>query len=938
MSNPATKNPLFLLVALEELRGFGSYEQLEKRIAAFPREGDDTVAALFTQVIERLGEDFQPDVVCTILALLACSRSGLSQRELQELVEGIGADESTGDLFPVLHQLRPYLQDRGELLDFFHRGLYKAVRARYLSTERDLEACHGELAEYFHVRLNPPGSDPWSNEYPRSLSELPYHQTQGKLWEQLETTLTELPFLEAKTQAGHVFELARDFTGAVDALPEDRPMRSVLRLLEKALRRDIHFIARHAEDYPQGLFQCLWNTCWWYDCDEAEAHYVEPEGGWTEKNAPWMRADGERLSLLLERWKATRRQFSGDFPWLRSHRPPPIHLDTPQTAILHGHQGVVSDVSYSPDSRYIATCSSDETVRLWDASTGAELAVLRGHKARATSVSFDPTGTRIISGCADGTGRIWDAKSHSELAVLHGFGGLNCLAYSPDGRRIVAAACNWEIRVWDAQNRTKWTVIRRDKVNIESVSYSPDGQKLVSGCTDGTIRVWDAENHEQLNVLRGHQGEVTAVLYTPDGSFIISGSRDSTVRIWDASSGTEMAALHGHATWVTSVSCSPDGRRVASGSADKTVRVWDLQAFGELAGVLRGHDDRVTSVSFSADGRWIVSGSYDMTARVWDTENFTDPPDRRGHEYEVRNVTCSPNGRQIVSCASDSAARVWDAKSGVEIAILRGYSNPLYSNGPPTYWDRVFRRLIPFLHFLAKRCLGDAVSRRIGGSRRWGTFLRDNAHHITITVVSAAYSPDGQRIIIGSGEHFYRDITVRIWDAVHYTEIAVLRGHTAYISTVLYSPDGRRIVSGSADKTVRVWDATNFTELAVLCGHESLITRVFFSADGRRIISRDSDRKVRVWDADTFECIEPSYPFSDYRASLAATDPVTSPWQPVGRDGVLAIKTTDTSDPIARIPLACNTIVDNPNGRAWAIVSGGHLYIVSLEGESNTGQ
>ena len=51
-----------------------------------------------------------------------------------------------------------------------------------------------------------------------------------------------------------------------------------LKLLDEALRRDIHFIDRHASEYPQGLFQCLWNICWWYDCEEAAAHYVEPVG------------------------------------------------------------------------------------------------------------------------------------------------------------------------------------------------------------------------------------------------------------------------------------------------------------------------------------------------------------------------------------------------------------------------------------------------------------------------------------------------------------------------------------------------------------------------------------------------------------------------------------------------------------------------------------
>ena len=87
LSNPATANPLFLLVALEELRGFAPYERLNERIAAFPREGD-TVTAIFTQVIERLAEEFNQKLVETVLTLLASARRGLSERELQELGDG----------------------------------------------------------------------------------------------------------------------------------------------------------------------------------------------------------------------------------------------------------------------------------------------------------------------------------------------------------------------------------------------------------------------------------------------------------------------------------------------------------------------------------------------------------------------------------------------------------------------------------------------------------------------------------------------------------------------------------------------------------------------------------------------------------------------------------------------------------------------------------
>ena len=42
--------------------------------------------------------------------------------------------------------------------------------------------------------------------------------------------VTDFAFLEAKTEAGQVFNLAADFAGAVQLVPEDRPWRRLLRL------------------------------------------------------------------------------------------------------------------------------------------------------------------------------------------------------------------------------------------------------------------------------------------------------------------------------------------------------------------------------------------------------------------------------------------------------------------------------------------------------------------------------------------------------------------------------------------------------------------------------------------------------------------------------------------------------------------------------------
>ena len=48
-------------------------------------------------------------------------------------------------------------------------------------------------------------------------------------------------------------------------------------------------------------------------------------------------------------------------------------------ATLKGHTGEVSSVAFAPDGKTLATGSWDQTVKVWDITTGKELATLKGH-------------------------------------------------------------------------------------------------------------------------------------------------------------------------------------------------------------------------------------------------------------------------------------------------------------------------------------------------------------------------------------------------------------------------------------------------------------------------------------------------------------------------------------------------------------------------------
>ncbi|QRV94610.1 hypothetical protein RhiJN_22628 [Ceratobasidium sp. AG-Ba] len=572
-------------------------------------------------------------------------------------------------------------------------------------------------------------------------------------------------------------------------------------------------------------------------------------------------------------------------------------------------------VTFSPNGRRIVSGSFDNTVRVWDAETGAQIGdPLAGHSHSVTSVAYSPDGRRIVSGSGDKTVRVWDAEKGAQIGdPLAGHSHwVTSVAYSPDGRRIVSGSVDKTVRVWDAETGAQiGDPLAGHSHSVRSVAYSPDGRRIVSGSVDKTVRVWDAETGAQIgDPLAGHSHPVTSVAYSPDGRRIVSGSYDNTVRVWDAETGAQIGdPLAGHSDLVTSVAYSPDGRRIVSGSYDNTVRVWDAETGAQIGDPLAGHSDLVTSVAYSPDGRRIVSGSYDNTVRVWDAETGAQIGDPlAGHSFWITSVAYSPDGRRIVSGSVDKTVRVWDAETGAQIGDpLAGHSHSVTS----VAYSPDGRRIVSGSYDKTVRVWDAETGAQIGDP------LAGHSHWVT----SVAYSPDGRRIVSGS-----YDNTVRVWDAETGAQIGdPLAGHSDSVRSVAYSPDGRRIVSGSGDNTVRVWDAEKGAQIGdPLAGHSDLVTSVAYSPDGRRIVSGSDDKTVRVWDAETGAQIgDPLAGHSDLVTSVA--------YSPDGRrivsgsyDNTVRVWDAETGaqigDPFAGHSHSVRSVAYSPDGRR--IVSG----------------
>ncbi|KAG9096381.1 hypothetical protein FS749_008615 [Ceratobasidium sp. UAMH 11750] len=186
------------------------------------------------------------------------------------------------------------------------------------------------------------------------------------------------------------------------------------------------------------------------------------------------------------------------------------------------------------------------TIRIWDLSTGLMIGEpIEGHTGYVESIACSPDGEHFVSGSYDESLRIWDASTGKLVRLVgiplrgHHTGAVKSVAYSPNSAHIVSGSRDQTIRIWDARTGNRiGKPFRGHTAVVNAVAYSPDGRNIISGSEDRTIRIWDALSGEMIgNPFKGHSNIISSVAYSPDGARIASGSWDNTVRIWDAYTG-----------------------------------------------------------------------------------------------------------------------------------------------------------------------------------------------------------------------------------------------------------------------------------------------------------------------------------------------------------------------------------------------------------------
>jgi WD40 repeat protein len=284
-------------------------------------------------------------------------------------------------------------------------------------------------------------------------------------------------------------------------------------------------------------------------------------------------------------------------------------VETWQSMPLPGEDRVYGQ-AFSRDSRFAATGSGDNVVRVWDVNNRGSLwTVLRGHTHWVGSVSFSPTDSRLLvsTGSNDGTLRIWDIGSQKDR-----------------GRELM--------------------VLRGHQVGVGSAAFHQQGSEILSAGNDGTVRRWRVDFGIPIPERPARPARPKTII-SPDGRLTMIVEPDQ-ISLKNNRTKHDMPPLQARAIMAD---FSHDSKMIVTAEGYYAVtRIWNSDT-GELVATLRAGAD---SAEFDQSDAFVVTASPDG-ARVWDVDTGQLIAKFVGGYEPYVDAAFADNNRSIITWLSD---------------------------------------------------------------------------------------------------------------------------------------------------------------------------------------------------------------------------------------------------------------------------------------------
>ena len=487
-----------------------------------------------------------------------------------------------------------------------------------------------------------------------------------------------------------------------------------------------------------------------------------------------------------------------------------------------GHRSPIISAAFSPDGTKILTGGSyDHIARLWDTSgTLVKEYVLEGESI--LSVNFLPDSKNILVSTDKATWKWNTEKEENTKNTVFPIRDITAV-FSRNGEIVLIGTKNDTTGLFDFQGNSliEFRGASTNVDEIVSAAFSTDGERILTGTKYGIITLWTKEGY-LIKEFKGHSRSVYSLAFSPGGENFLSWSADGTIKRWatDEALVREVKIKNSGGT-INFITLSPDGTKILTATKDQTLELWStdgkrLQKFSETQGEIKSMSfssdgkniliylkDSVTSlwsldgtkiaqfsgscVSYSPDGKTIFTGSSDGIVRLLNMEGSLIKEFKPHDTCAISSIAFSRDGNKVLTGCDNSTISLWSKEGSLKWRLKVDDSLDSYyvQTGIGKITSLIFSR--------------DGKKILVGLYRKWVLLNTEGApiREFRGTHSSFAFSDDGNKIL------FWEAYSVTLFDL---TADVKLWYRMEGIQTAAFSPDGEKIITGSRDGIIRYWN------------------------------------------------------------------------------------------------------------------------------------
>jgi len=298
----------------------------------------------------------------------------------------------------------------------------------------------------------------------------------------------------------------------------------------------------------------------------------------------------------------------------------------------------VNQVKFSLDGRLLAVCGNP-TVEFFDLRANTEKSVhnINFHSSNVTCLALKDKGPFVATCSEDKSVALWDLRVTAPLQNLKSSHPLSCVSYGRDDSEIITSDYSGSARIWNIEtNRQISRLQTRDSSILTGflhdtarslfIMFGSSGYVYISllnskrGTGERKLRlkyVHGKSNYqvdeeakgsfEKITKLRATKRYVMKACLSEDGLLLANASEDGFIKLWgdlekpdvyDEGRWHHQVTLGNHQKWVWDCKFLDGTKHLLSASSDKKVILWNWEKRLAVQEFL-GHEKTVTSLDVS---------------------------------------------------------------------------------------------------------------------------------------------------------------------------------------------------------------------------------------------------------------------------------------------------------------------------------------------------